>query len=116
MKQKEITIGGRQYPVAFTMKTIEVFERITQKSFLSTMENEGGLLTDRIALIRSAVLTVEENSPLKESDIRGGEDFGAYKDITAAYAVVMPLVAEFFAIPFGENQRPPKPSAKKSKN
>ena len=44
MKQKEITIGDKKYPVAFSMKTIELFESMTGKPFLEEMTDNFGLI------------------------------------------------------------------------
>ena len=103
MKQKEITIGDKKYPVAFSMKTIELFESMT---------GNFGLIKNRIVLIMAAILTVDENSKVSESDIRGKEDLESYKHITEVYTSVTELVAEFFEIPVGEKAKSQSKGAK----
>lgn len=115
MKQKEITIGNKKYPVAFSMKTIELFESMTGKPFLDEMANNFGLVKNRIILIMAAILTVDENSKVSESDIRGNDDLNSYKTITETYVSVMELVAEFFEIPVGEKAKS-QPNGAKPKN
>jgi cell division protein ZapA (FtsZ GTPase activity inhibitor) len=115
MKQKEITIGDKKYPVAFSMKTIELFESMTGKPFLDEMSNNFGLIKNRIILIMAAILTVDENSKISESDIRGDDDLNSYKTIMEMYVSVMELVAEFFEIPVGEKAKS-QPKGAKPKN
>lgn len=112
MKQKEITIGDKKYPVAFSMKTIELFESMTGKPFLDEMANNFGLVKNRIILIMAAILTVDENSKISESDIRGNDDLNSYKTIMEMYVSVMELVAEFFEIPVGEKAKSQSKGAK----
>ena len=112
MKQKEITIGDKKYPVAFSMKTIELFESMTGKPFLDEMANNFGLVKNRIILIMAAILTVDENSNVTESDIRGNDDLNSYKTIMEMYVSVMELVAEFFEIPVGEKAKSQSKGAK----
>lgn len=95
MKQKEITIGGQQYPVAFTLKTIDGFERITSTPF-STANLD--LTHNRMALIIAAALTADENTKLTAEAIIGDGDLKALKQITAATTTIMELVTEFFEI------------------
>lgn len=112
MKQKEITIGDKKYPVAFSMKTIELFESMTGKPFLDETVNNFGLVKNRIILIMAAILTVDENSKISESDIRGNDDLNSYKTIMEMYVSVMELVAEFFEIPVGEKAKSQSKGAK----
>ena len=95
MKQKEITIGGQQYPVAFTLKTIDGFERITNTPF-STANLD--LTHNRMALICAAALTADENTKLTAEAITGDGDLKALKQITAATTTIMELVTEFFEV------------------
>ena len=115
MKQKEITIGDKKYPVAFSMKTIELFESMTGKPFLDEMTGNFGLIKNRIVLIMAAILTVDENSKVSESDIRGNDDLNSYKTIMEIYVSVMELVAEFFEIPVSEKVKS-QPNGAKPKN
>lgn len=95
MKQKEITIGGQQYPVAFTLKTIDGFERITSTPF-STANLD--LTHNRMALILAAALTANEDTKLTAEAITGDGDLKALKQITAATTTIMELVTEFFEV------------------
>ena len=95
MKQKEITIGGQTYPVAFTLKTIDGFERITSTPF-STANLD--LTHNRMALILAAALTADENTKLTAEAIIGDGDLKALKQITAATTTIMELVTEFFEV------------------
>ena len=115
MKQKEITIGDKKYPVAFSMKTIELFESMTGKPFLDEMANNFGLVKNRIILIMAAILTVDENSKVSESDIRGNDDLNSYKNIMEMYVSVMELVGEFFEVPVSEKAKS-QPKGTKPKN
>lgn len=109
MKQKEITIQGKQYPVVVNMQTIINFEDIVNMSIfeanLSTIKN-------RIALICAAVLSADKNTTLTISDIKGNGDFEAIKAINAAYIVMSELVAEFFHIPEIEKNKVDQPDEK----
>ena len=95
MKQKEITIGGQQYPVAFTLKTIDGFERITSTPF-STANLD--LTHNRMALIAAAALTADENTTLTAEAIIGNGDLKALKQITDATTTIRELVTEFFEV------------------
>jgi hypothetical protein len=97
------------------MKTIELFESMTGKPFLDEMSNNFGLVKNRIFLIMAAILTVDENSKVTESDIRGNDDLNSYKTIMEMYVSVMELVAEFFEIPVGEKAKS-QPKGTKPKN
>ena len=85
MQQKEITIGGKTYPVVFNLKTMMNFEEITGKSFFG--ESFDGF-KERIALIISAALAADEKA-----------DITVAQDIIKAYVAVMELSAKFFNIP-----------------
>ena len=95
MKQKEITIGGQTYPVAFTLKTIDGFERITSTPFSAANLD---LTHNRMALILAAALTADENTKLTAEAIIGDDDLNALKQITAATTTIMELVTEFFEV------------------
>ena len=95
MKQKEITIGGQQYPVAFTLKTIDGFERITSTPFSTANLDR---THNRMALIAAAALTADENTTLTAEAIIGNGDLKALKQITDATTTIMELVTEFFEV------------------
>lgn len=97
MNQKEITIQGKQYPVAFTMQTMMNFETITKgKSFL---KSNFDTIEDRIALISAAVFTADEKSKLTIEDIVGKKDLAAVQQIIAAFNVVAEIMEPFFKVP-----------------
>lgn len=106
MKTKEITIGGKTYPVAFSMKTMLNYEEISGKSFFGETFDH---LKERIAIIMSAALTADENTTLTVEELMNGDEWEKVKDILAAYNTVMELCAEFMKIPAVEPQ-PEKPS------
>ena len=106
MKTKEITIGRKAYPVAFSMKTMLNYEEISGKSFFG---EDFAHLKERIALIMSAALTADENTTLTVDELMNGDDWEKVKDILAAYNTVMELCGEFMKIPAVEPQ-PEKPS------
>lgn len=96
MKTKEITIAGKQYPVAFDFQTLLNFENITKKSFFGiTFE----MTTERMALIMAAVLSADENTSLTIEGMVGQKDWDAVKEIITAYGIIMNLANDFFHIP-----------------
>ena len=96
MQQKEITIGGKQYPVVFTLKTMMNFEEITGKSFFGESFDT---FKSRIALIISAVVAADENAGITIEQLTNADTWQAAQDIVKAYVAVMELSAKFFNIP-----------------
>lgn len=96
MQQKEITIGGKQYPVVFTLKTMMNFEEITGKSFFGESFDT---FKSRIALIISAVVAADENAGITIEQLTNADTWQAAQDIIKAYVAVMELSAKFFNIP-----------------
>ncbi len=96
MQQKEITIGGKTYPVVFTLKTMMNFEEITGKSFFGETFDT---FKSRIVLIISAVFAADENSDLTIEKLANSDTWQAAQDIVKAYVLVMELSAKFFNIP-----------------
>lgn len=94
--QKEITIQGKKYPVAFNMQAIINFEEIAQKSFFGVAFDR---LSDRIALIVSAAFAADKEADLTVEAVMGAQDLDAVNNIIAAYNVVMELMSEFFKKP-----------------
>lgn len=101
MKQAEITIRGKQYPVIFTLATINNFEEIVKQSFFEANMNT---VKNRIALIMAAALAADENTKLTVEDIRGNEDLEAYQQIIAAFIVIGELSKEFFEVTDADKQ------------
>ena len=96
MQQKEITIGGKQYPIVFTLKTMMNFEEITGKSFFGETFDT---FKSRIVLIISAVFAADENSDLTIEKLANADTWQAAQDIVKAYVAVMELSTKFFNTP-----------------
>jgi hypothetical protein len=97
MQQKEITIGGKTYPVVFTLKTMMNYEEITKgKSFFGETFDT---FKSRIALIISAVFAADENADITVEQLTNAETWQEAQDIIKAYVAVMELSAKFFNIP-----------------
>ncbi len=108
MKQETINVNGKQYPVIFTLATLSNFEDKTGKPFFS--ENLD-TIKNRIAIIIAAAVAADDSTALTVEDLRGKEDWDAYRQIADAYAVVMRLAAEFFHIPeAGKGEDAPQPT------
>lgn len=107
MQQKDITIGGKTYPVVFTLKTMMNFEEITGKSiFGETFDT----LKERIALIMSAIFAADEKADITVEQLANAESWEAAQDIVKAYVAVMELSAKFFNIPEVEPKDEPAPA------
>ena len=110
MKKNYITINGVSYPVVFTLLTMSNFEEITNKGFF-----EANLLTtnNRIAIVIAAALAADKDTKLTVEDLRGNETFDDYKQIVAAFNIVMELANDFFKVP-GVEPKPEQPAEEKS--
>lgn len=98
MKQKEVKINGKTYPVVFTMKTITGFEEIVNHSFF----NDGfDKMTSRMAIVVAAILAADENAEINAESLLNAESWAVAKDIIEAYTTVMDMANDFFAIPEG---------------
>lgn len=106
---KEITIGGKQYPVAFDMQAIINFEEITGRSFFAS---NFSTLTDKVALIAAAALSADKEADITIEDILGNKDWEACKSIFAAFNTVSEEMAAFFPVPDIEKQANPEPEPK----
>ncbi|MBR2556101.1 MAG: hypothetical protein IKK92_10635 [Prevotella sp.] len=116
MNKKEITIGGKTFPVVFNMKTIMNYEEVTNgKSFF---DEKFTTLKSRIALIISAALSADEKTTLTVEELTGNQDLKAVQEIINAQAVIMPLVTDFFDIPkiVEESDQPKEAEGEKGKN
>ena len=96
MKTKEITIGGKNYPVIFTLATLSNFEEITGKPFFKA---DLDIIKNRIAIICAAAIAADENTKLTVEELRGNDDLEAYKQICTVYNTIIEMAAEFFHIP-----------------
>ena len=106
---KEITIGQKQYPVAFDMQAIINFEEITGRSFFAS---NFSTLTDKVAVIVSAALSADKKTSLTVDDVLGGKDWEACKTIIAAFNIVSEEMTSFFPVPEIERQANPEPEPK----
>lgn len=107
MQQKEITIGGKQYPIVFTLKTMMNYEEITGQSFFSTSFDN---FKERIALIISAIFAADEKTDITVEQLANAESWEAAQDIVKAYVAVMELSAIFFKLPAVELKDEPTPA------
>lgn len=97
MQQKEITINGKQYPVAFNMKAIINYEEFSQgESFFGETFTQ---IKSRIALILSAVLAADEDTDLTVEDLLKGNTWEEVQAVITAYNTIMEMIGEFFHIP-----------------
>ena len=113
MKQKEITINGKNYPVVFTLATLSNFEEITGKPFFKA---DLDLIKNRIAIICAAAIAADENTKLTVEELRGNEDLEAYKQIGTAYNTIVEMAAEFFHIPPTEKKEAEQSAAEEGDN
>ena len=113
MTQKEITIGGQQYPVTFDLQTMIVFENDANRSFF-TADFEHISLEDRINLIHAAVKSADDKSTLTVDDIKGQRSFNDMKDIMVASNEIIIMSASFFPIPEIEKKNNPEPPAEET--
>ena len=112
MKQKEITIQGKQYPVVFDLQTMMNFEEITngQSFFGANLET----LKSRVAIIAAAAISADEKTDLTVEAILGDKDYKAMQQIIAAYNIVMTLASVFFPIPEIEKKNIPEQPAEET--
>lgn len=93
MTQKEITINGKTYQVAFTMATVLSFEEIADHSFF---EEKFQRLRERMMLIFAAIYAADSNTSLKMEDLLKTDD---WQEFNKAFETVMLMAAEFFKVP-----------------
>ena len=113
MKQKEITVNGKNYPVVFTLATISNFEEITGKPFFKA---DLDIIKNRIAIICAAAIAADENTKLTVEELRGNEDLEAYKQIGTVYNTIVEMAAEFFHIPPTEKKEAEQPASEEGDN
>lgn len=107
MKQKEITVNGKNYPVVFTLATLSNFEEITGKPFF---KSDLDMIKNRIAIICAAAIAADENTKLTVEELRGNEDLEAYKQIGTVYNTIVEMAAEFFKIPLTDKKEAEQPA------
>ena len=96
MKTKEITINGKTYKIAFTVKTMMSYEKITGNSFFGVKFAD---LAERLPLIIAAILTVDDNPDISIDELMNIDNMSGLQDIISAFAAVMELSAQFFDQP-----------------
>lgn len=107
MKQKEITINGKTYPVVFTIKTMMGFEDITGKKFFSVNFEFVG---DKVALVFASIIAADEKAEIQMDEMLNGDNLNALNDIGNAFNTINEMAEEFFRIPKVEPK--PEPEAK----
>jgi hypothetical protein len=95
MKQNTITINGKTYPVIFTLLTISNFENITNKAIFEANLNT---TTNRMAIIVAAALAADEKADITIEELRGNDTVEDYRQISDAFAIILPMILEFFHI------------------
>ena len=110
MKQKEITINDKKYPVVFDLQTMLVFENNTGRSFF-TVDFEHMSLDDRINIIHAAVKSADDKTTLTVDGIKGQRSFDDMKAILSASNEIIIMSADFFPIPEIEKKNNPEPPA-----
>ena len=96
MKQKEVTINGKTYPIVFTMKTITGFEEIVKHSFFA---DDFSMMASRMAIVVAAIVAADINADVSADDMLNADKFEAVKEVIGAYTTVMELAGEFFEVP-----------------
>ena len=112
MKQKEVTINGKNYPVIFTMKTITGFEKIVEHSFFA---DDFSMMTSRIAIVVAAIVAADINADVSADDMLNADKFEAAKEVLKAYNTVMELAGEFFEVPDTEKKNEEEKAEKTDK-
>jgi hypothetical protein len=96
MKTKEISINGKTFKIAFVVKTMMSYEKITGKSFF---EAKFSNLEERLPLIIAAILTVDDNPEITAEELMNIDNMNGLQDIISAFGAVMELSAQFFEQP-----------------
>lgn len=96
MNTKEITINGKTYKIAFTVKTMMSYEKITGNSFFTTKFSD---LSERLPLIIAAILTVDDNPEISMDELMNIDNIHGLQDIISAFAAVIELSEQFFDLP-----------------
>lgn len=93
MKQKQITLCGKTYPVQFNLNTMIKYERMLNRSFLLSNFD---LLEEQIAVTVCAVFTANPDADLEADQIMQADSFTKLKELTDAYATVKEMILDFF--------------------
>ena len=115
MIKKEITLNGKTYPVAFTIKTMMGFEEIVGHSFFD--EKEFSSFGVRIAIIIAAILAANKDADITFDELVDIDDLEGLKELGVAFNTVMEMSAEFFHIPeVIKKDEPAQPTEDNEKN
>lgn len=96
MNTKEITINGKKYKIAFTVKTMMSYEKLTGNSFFYAKFSD---LSERLPLIIAAILTVDDNPEISMDELMNIDNIHGLQDIISAFAAVIELSEQFFDLP-----------------
>lgn len=108
MKERKITIAGKEISVAFNGATMISFEEITKKPFF---EEKFTTQASRMALIFSAIYAFDENTDMTMTELMKTV---SWKEMNEAFTIVMEASMEFFDIP--EVAKQPEPTEEEKKN
>ena len=72
MKQKEVTISGKTYPVVFNMKTITGFEEIVNHSFF---DDDFTKMASRMAIVLAAIFSADKDADIEAKDMLNAENW-----------------------------------------
>lgn len=93
MNQKQITLCGKTYQVAFTLDTMIRFEHLLKRSFLLCNFE---LLDEQIAVTVCAIFTANPDADISADEVMQADTLAKLKELTDAYAVVKDMVIDFF--------------------
>lgn len=96
MKTEEITINGKTYKIAFTVKTMMSYEKLTGNSFFNAKFSG---LSEQLPLIIASILTVDDNPEISMDELMNIDNIHGLQDIISAFAAVMELSEQFFDLP-----------------
>ena len=113
MTQKEITLSGKSYPVAFNLQTMINWESITGKSFFG---QDFKLIGDQTVLVVAAILSENPDADINYDGIVKASSFRTLQEIVDASNTVMALASEFFKIPDVLKEEEKKAGKGKGKN
>ena len=113
MTQKEITLSGKSYPVAFNLQTMINWESITGKSFFG---QDFKLIGDQTMLVVAAILSENPDADINYDGIIKASNYQTLQEIIDASNTVMALASEFFKVPEVMKEEEKKTGKGKGKN
>lgn len=108
MKERKITIAGKEISVAFNGATMISFEEITKKPFF---EEKFTTQASRMALIFSAIYAFDDQTDITMTELI---KTASWKELNEAFTIVMEASMEFFNIP--DVARQPEPTEEEKKD